>query len=599
VVTTDSRLLPLIRRIETRRNARIRLWSSDNLIQGTEYAEDMIYQPLDTLLGIQTKNVSVYVDFENIAISLTNQGYLLDLDVLLQAFITQAKLYGKLTRVTAYAPWGQRGALPPLLDAAGREIADVPSRLMLTNVEPKFTLQGRNSADIKIAKDVLTDTEHTVAPDVVILASGDRDFSDIINTLLQRNKTVVVWGVRGSTSRMLTIHRGITVDYVDDFAGLTTHQMLLPSDDDQEVDAFLPSQLSSLVIQVTRSQEERAGEGLTMQEIIDLLLDAGVVTSENRGEDLVSQAVNAGVLMHAPEPGAFILNAQHPIVTRTQTIMSVMRRRVANTLGVRGWEYVNYGFLLKGLEMEGELAGPGMNIDDQWRSLWIDSLVREEVLRRDLVPHRHNPEDLVPVISIPPEMVSKLSSDISAGRVAADNDNLITLDTAQLASQEPDTFRMVQCIIVSVDQFTSFRGFAWCPLGSLHRRWRSYESSGSFQRAIEYLVVHGAATVQEYQNPQSDFMTKGVSLDHEHPIISVILAQRDRFIQELLRLFDESIAITIDAIRLALPEDEWDIPLWVAMLVTENVLNPVPGREGQYSLFRTHHTVKLVAGDAL
>jgi hypothetical protein len=30
---------------------------------------------------------------------------------------------------------------------------------------------------------------------------------------------------------------------------------------------------------------------------------------------------------------------------------------------------------------------------------------------------------------------------------------------------------------------------------------------------------------------------------------------------------------------------------------TENVLNLLPGRPGQYSLFRTHHTVKLVAGD--
>ena len=30
---------------------------------------------------------------------------------------------------------------------------------------------------------------------------------------------------------------------------------------------------------------------------------------------------------------------------------------------------------------------------------------------------------------------------------------------------------------------------------------------------------------------------------------------------------------------------------------TENIINLLPGRQGQYSLFRTHHTVKLVAGD--
>ena len=30
---------------------------------------------------------------------------------------------------------------------------------------------------------------------------------------------------------------------------------------------------------------------------------------------------------------------------------------------------------------------------------------------------------------------------------------------------------------------------------------------------------------------------------------------------------------------------------------SENVLNSVPGQPDHYSLFRTHHTVSLVAGD--
>jgi hypothetical protein len=73
---------------------------------------------------------------------------------------------------------------------------------------------------------------------------------------------------------------------------------------------------------------------------------------------------------------------------------------VENTLQVRGWEYVNYGFLLKGLAMDRELERPGFNDSDQWRSHWIDCLVREQMLARELIPHRHNPEDLVPVIKL-------------------------------------------------------------------------------------------------------------------------------------------------------------------------------------------------------
>jgi len=37
------------------------------------------------------------------------------------------------------------------------------------------------------------------------------------------------------------------------------------------------------------------------------------------------------------------------------------------------------------------------------------------------------------------------------------------------------------------------------------------------------------------------------------------------------------------------------LTLWFSIMETENVLNALPGRPGQYSLFRTHHTVNLVA----
>ena len=43
--------------------------------------------------------------------------------------------------------------------------------------------------------------------------------------------------------------------------------------------------------------------------------------------------------------------------------------------------------------------------------------------------------------------------------------------------------------------------------------------------------------------------------------------------------------------------DDWDVSLWISIMKIENVLNPLPGRADQYSLFRTHHTVKQVAND--
>src|SRR5690242_5747470 len=198
LATTNQDLIPLVRRVKTTRNARVRMWGFDNVLTGTEFANEVVFQPLDSLLGIQTKNVAVYVDFENIAISLNEQGFVVNLDHLIERFLSQAKAHGQVVKMAAYAPWGQRGSLPPLVDTNGREVADdAPSRLMLANIDPVFNLPGKNSADMRIARDVITDGSQKNAADVFIMASGDRDFNQVLNSLRANNKTVIVWGVRG------------------------------------------------------------------------------------------------------------------------------------------------------------------------------------------------------------------------------------------------------------------------------------------------------------------------------------------------------------------------------------------------------------------
>jgi hypothetical protein len=154
---------------------------------------------------------------------------------------------------------------------------------------------------------------------------------------------------------------------------------------------------------------------------------------------------------------------------------------------------------------------------------------------------------------------------------------------------------MVRRIVVSVEQFTSFRNFTWCPLGSLHRRLRPFDTGMSFQRAVEYLMENGAAEVGEYPNPQSDFFTKGISLGLSHEISQNIIIERNAFIVLLLNLYERNMLISEQTIKAFDPSGNWDLELWFSIMEIENVLNPVPGRPGQYSLFRTHHTVNLVA----
>lgn len=600
LATTSPDLIPLVRRVKTTRNARVRMWGSDNILVGTEFANQVIFQPLDSLLGIQTKNVAVYVDFENIAISLNEQGFVVNLDHLIERFVAQAKAHGQVVKMAAYAPWGQRGSLPPLVDSMGREIADdAPTRLLMANIEPVFNLPGKNSADMRIARDVITDGSHSDSADVFIMASGDRDFNEVLNSLRARNKQVIVWGVRGSTSRQLENNPGITVEYIEEFTNLQTHQSLSVAayTEDAEAALFTPSQWSSVIVQFDRLAAAMGSEVMSVHQLVEQLQQVGAVISRPRGEDLVSQAISLGVLKVTSANGTIGLNTNNPIVEKTRLIRDRVVVRVLNTLTVRGWEYVNYGFLLKGLAMDRDLDRPGCNVSDQWRSEWIDCLVREQILVRELLPHRHNPEDLVPVIKLQEDMEAP---PISAprfvdGESEGEGPSWGGISMEELARVHPETADMVKRVVISVEQFTSFRSFSWCPLGSLHRRLRVYDTGMAFQRSVEYLKENEAAVIGEYSNPQSDFLTKGITLNLEADICRAILSQRDTFVRLLLKLYERNIPVSDQSIRALDPNSGWNLDFWFSVMETENILNAVPGRAGQYSLFRTHHTVNIVA----
>jgi uncharacterized LabA/DUF88 family protein len=596
LATTNPDLVPLVRRIKTTRSARIRMWGSVDVLSGTEFADEVIFQPLETLLGIQqTRNVAVYIDFENIAISLNEQGYTVNLDQMIDSFQRQARAHGQPVHFAAYAPWGQRGSLPPLVDRSGREVADeAPSRLAMANIDPVFNLPGKNSADMRIARDVITDSTHQDAADIYIVASGDRDFNDVINSLRSRNKTVIVWAVRGSTSRLLENNAGVNIEYVEDFTDLQTHQQLSLAalNDEGSIANFTPSQWSSVIVQGDRIAQSQGSDILTRQRLIEQLMDVSAVVSAARGEDLVAQALAIGILRVSGTDGTRVfLDGNHAVVEKTRLIRDRIVLRVMNTLSVRAWEYVNYGFLLKGLAMDRDLDRPGMNYSDQWRSDWIDCLVREHVLLRELVPHRHNPEDLVPVIKLRPDYALPRREERPAVQMVEHWEGISLED---LERMEPETADMVARVVVSVEQFTSFRGYSWCPLGSLHKRLRAHDRGMSFQRSVEYLVENAAAEVKEYANPQSEFLTKGISLVISAPVCHRILTSRDAFVRILLQMYERNLMISEQSVLAIDGAEAFDLPLWFSIMETENVLNPIPGRTGQYSLFRTHHTVAQV-----
>lgn len=635
LVTIGSDLLELANRARMTRSSRVRLWGLENTLTDDHLDLGAIFQDLRELLGIESRNVGLYIDFENIAISLSQQSFMVNLDRLIAAFVRQAQAHGHVIRMAAYAPWGNRGALPPLVDSAGNDVtSEAQSRLAYANIDPVYHLPGKNSADIKIANDVLTHSSSSEAADVYILATGDRDFNEVVNTLAGRGKSVLIWGVHGALSRQLSANPTLQVEYIEEFTNLETYggraaaaaagSTSSGSTDGGEAedlsDSFTPSQWSSLIVQFDRLTAGTASRVVNERRLIDQLVATSGVMTVQRGEDLMAQALALGILRQIDNNGSTSLNDSHPIVDKTRLIRDRIGMRVANTLQTRSWNYVNYGFLLKGLAMDRELERPGLNRDDQWRSHWIDFLVREGLLVRELTPHHLNPDDLVPVIRIPQaasaampsqqyqQMYQMASNDgpmvsttrydsLTEAQVAdlATKVQPIQLDLTleALSEEHAGTASMLRRIIVSVEQFTSYRRFDWCPLGSLHQRLRPYDYGMTFQSAVEYLIYHESVIVSEYPNPQSLYNTKGISLIVDSELVQTVLAERDAFIRLLLALYRRDVLISVSVAREAAPS--WDHNLWFSIMERENVLNALNGRPGFYSLFRTHHTVAQVA----
>ncbi len=598
LVATSPEVLSLIERVPLRKNARVRVWADNPPAN----AESIIYQPLETVLGIQSKTVALYIDFENIAISLNEQGYAVNLDRLIEGLSAHAKAHGQIIKMAAYAPWGKRGSLPPLIDSSGREVSDeASSRLALANIDPVFNLPGKNSADMRIAKDVLADSAQSNSADIFIIASGDRDFNDVFSALRGRNKQVIVWGVRGSTSRMLENNPTLQVEYLDDFLGLPRYDSLIGQTAAAGLLSgnapFTPSQWSSLILQYDRLVTSMGAPEVTLEALQEQLQEMHAVVSAARARDLIMQAVALGILRLQQRDGLDFVQPvdEHPIVERTRLVRNRIALRVANTLEVRGWEYVNYGFLLKGIAMDRELDKPGLNVDDAWRSEWVDCLVREGILIREMIPHRQNPEDLVPVIKLAPDLPPMARPQPLAINGSKPSYDDLDSSSTQIVKRDLETEEMMKRIVVSVDQFTSYRNFTWCPLGSLHRRLRPFDSGVTFQRAVEWLQELGAVKIAEYDNPESPYKTKGISVVAESSTAQEILRQRNAFIQALLRLYEQRIPINAANVARETGLSNPELALWLSIMESENVLNPVHGKAGLYSLFRTHHTVNLVA----
>lgn len=136
-----------------------------------------------------TPLAAVFIDFENIYISTTQEQ---EQPPNWKAILQFARSFGRVVLARAYADWSTHASAQPYLQSCGIDLVHVP------------TLHGKNAADIRLIIDAI-DASILSNPQiqVVVLATGDSDFSLLARYLRAHGKVVIGIGLQQTTSSAL------------------------------------------------------------------------------------------------------------------------------------------------------------------------------------------------------------------------------------------------------------------------------------------------------------------------------------------------------------------------------------------------------------
>lgn len=137
-----------------------------------------------------TKNLALFVDFENLAIGAKQSGYKrFEITLVLK----RLRELGRVLYKRAYSDWSSFQEYRLEFHASAVEMFEIPSKHQ----------GGKNSADIKMVVDALDLCYTRPHIDTFVLASGDSDFTPLVTKLRENNKRVLGIGVKNSTSDLL------------------------------------------------------------------------------------------------------------------------------------------------------------------------------------------------------------------------------------------------------------------------------------------------------------------------------------------------------------------------------------------------------------
>jgi len=151
---------------------------------------------------LNTQNMALFCDFENIALGVRDAKYA-QFDV--KKVLERLLLKGSIIVKKAYCDWERYKDYKPTMHEASFELIEIPH----------VRQSGKNSADIRMVVDALDLCYTKSHVDTFVIISGDSDFSPLVSKLRENNKQVIGVGVKNSASELLIANCDEFIFYED------------------------------------------------------------------------------------------------------------------------------------------------------------------------------------------------------------------------------------------------------------------------------------------------------------------------------------------------------------------------------------------------
>jgi len=506
------------------------------------------FVPLQWVLDLRAHRVAVLIDYENVARSLSKQGYSVDPATLARGLAEQAKSFGQVVDSRAYADWDQ---FLEMREPDGRIVRRSAQRAFReANIDTFYVLPGPNSSDVQLARDVETLLNGPNCPDAFIIASGDGDFCGTIDGIRRLGKEAWVWSVRSATRADL-IERASRHDWIEDLLNLNAVERARSA---PPIVTTFTSMREVTVREVTPrelpvSGEDSFGNGRESAQDREarLLSAAGSLGDcrlgswvrlayytekmlrENRWTKVAFKrlaAVLAELEEFGPTPANSMMwlnraKAEGVLITeqeahRADATIKVTTCRLNRTSpGVRAalevpdkvmrllfqmlqkMPWVSFKLLRSVLSREQWLGGPPFGLDEASIDEWINFLVQDGAITMTKEPNAENPDFPVTALRLDPE--HPMSREIVRQAV----------DGNRLAAERA---------ILAVDHFLIRSRKPWMAMSALRRNLENL-GKDELQQVLQGLQNLGALVTESYPNPQKEHFTTGCYLNPDDNLV--------------------------------------------------------------------------------